>query len=192
MKKTVLAAIAAAIISASVSAEMTGNISGTMGNKSMDDGDWDNVEEQTSIGFVADFKMESWPVSIAMDGFISAADNDSVDDEGDELPEIDASTTDIHLGLRKIWQLKNSKFSSYLGGGVAFITGSQERMINRRRKDENDSATGTWVGGGIYWRPIDSLNLGFDVRYSQADILIFEEDIDAGGLRAGLLVGYHF
>jgi hypothetical protein len=34
--------------------------------------------------------------------------------------------------------------------------------------------------------------LGIDVRYSQADVTIFDEEIDAGGFHTGVTLGYRW
>jgi hypothetical protein len=37
-----------------------------------------------------------------------------------------------------------------------------------------------------------SFNLGFDLRYSSADITLGGFEVEAGGTYAGLLLGYHW
>ena len=178
--------------SAAEAGEYTGNFNGSLGNKSLDDKDWQDVDSQGTIGFIADFKKDSWPVSLSIDAFISAGDDVSSDELDLDFPEVDASTSGIHLGVRKIWNLEQYTFSPYIGGGLAFVSGSQERMVGGETKDESDTATGVWLGAGVYWRPYESLNLGLDIRYSQADVTLFEEDVNAGGFQTGIFVGYSF
>jgi len=194
MKTSAIMILIACLGSGSVVAnEFTGNLSGSLGNKSLDNNDWDNVDSQGSLGFISDFKMKNWPVSVAVDGFLSIGD-DTRDNEDniEDLKDVDASTADLHLGVRKIWIIPGSKFSPYLGGGLALIRGSQEREVNGVKEDESDSAMGNWLGAGIYWRPTGKLNIGVDVRYSKANISLFERDIAAGGLQTGIFVGYHW
>ncbi|MEW6378941.1 MAG: hypothetical protein AB1611_04970 [bacterium] len=57
---------------------------------------------------------------------------------------------------------------------------------------KSDSALGFWIGGGIYWTISKIFNLGLQIRYSKAEVTIFEEDVEAGGLHYGFLSGVHF
>ena len=54
------------------------------------------------------------------------------------------------------------------------------------------TAIGAWIGGGMYYAATESLNIGFDLRYSKAEVTLFDEDRDAGGFRTGVTVGYHW
>ena len=74
--------------------------------------------------------------------------------------------------------------------------------------DDSDTAVGYWVNGGLQWRMwrgSGSLLLGVDVRYSDAEAeldtgqggfnltgVIDEDEVDAGGLHAGITFGYHW
>jgi hypothetical protein len=45
---------------------------------------------------------------------------------------------------------------------------------------------------GIYWTLAEHLNIGFELRWSKADVSAYGIDVDAGGTHAGLFVGYHW
>lgn len=176
------------VISGPVSAaEFSGNISGFIGKKSLDDNDWENTDSQGAFGVISDFKMSNWPVSIAADAMLSVST-----EEGSNSQDIDASTGAFHFGVRKIWYVPGTSFNPYLGGGIAYSTGYQKRIINDIKQDSNDSAMGAWIGTGAYWRPFKHLNTGFDLRYSQADIKLFDKEVDAGGFQGSLFIGYHW
>jgi hypothetical protein len=36
------------------------------------------------------------------------------------------------------------------------------------------------------------LIIGLDLRYSEAEVTLFDEDREAGGFRTGVTVGYHW
>jgi hypothetical protein len=55
-----------------------------------------------------------------------------------------------------------------------------------------DDAMGFWVEGGIYWTLAEHFNIGFDVRWSKAEVTFYGVDGEAGGTHAGLLLGYHW
>ncbi|UCE89548.1 MAG: hypothetical protein JSW10_01540 [Pseudomonadota bacterium] len=55
-----------------------GNIGGFIGGKGLNQDDWEPVEAQGEIGVRVDYQGSGWPVVIAVDAFISAAEDDGV------------------------------------------------------------------------------------------------------------------
>ena len=164
----------------------TGNISGYLGHKSVDKDDWPNLDSQRSAGVISDFRKQSWPFSIAVD-LISAA---SIHESG--ANEYTGGTMELHLGARKIFTLDNSSFSPYVGGGVAIVSATLENEIAGLTIDDDDTTVGAWVGVGAYYAVTPHLNLGVDLRYSKAEVTLFDKDREAGGLNAGITIGYHW
>jgi opacity protein-like surface antigen len=164
----------------------TGNISAYVGQKSVDDEDWPNLESQASVGVISDFRKQSWPVSIAADLIFSA----DVHENGAE--EDTGGTVEAHLGARKIFTLQNSSFRPYVGGGVALVTALLENENAGVTIDDDDRAVGAWVGAGTYYAVTPSFNIGLDVRYSKAEVTLFDKKREAGGLNAGITAGYHW
>ncbi|MES9852337.1 MAG: opacity family porin [Candidatus Thiodiazotropha sp. L084R] len=101
-------------------------------------------------------------------------------------------TVEQHLGIRKTWDLQNSKIHPYIGGGVAVIYAGLEQENEAGGKKEDDQGIGGWIGTGAYWSLTESVNLGLDIRYSQADVEMFSKEIKAGGTHAGLTIGYNW
>jgi opacity protein-like surface antigen len=164
----------------------TGNISGYAGHKSVDDQDWPNLDSQTSVGVISDFRKQSWPVSIAADLMFSA----DVHESGVE--EVTGGTVEAHLGARKIFTLENSSFRPYVGGGVALVSALLENENAGVTVDDDDHAIGAWAGAGTYYAVTPSFNLGLDVRYSKAEVTLFDKEREAGGFNAGITAGYHW
>ena len=164
----------------------TGNVSGYAGHKSVDEEDWPNLDSQTSVGVISDFRKQSWPVSIAADLIFSA----DVHESGVE--EDTGGTAEAHLGARKIFTLDNSSFRPYVGGGIALVTALLENENAGVTVDDDDRAVGAWVGAGTYYAVTPSFNLGLDVRYSKAEVTLFDKEREAGGLNAGITAGYHW
>jgi opacity protein-like surface antigen len=164
----------------------TGNVSGYAGHKSVDDEDWQNLDSQTSVGIISDFRKQSWPVSIAADLIFSA------DNHKNGVEEDTGGTVEAHLGARKIFTLDNSSFRPYVGGGVALVGASLENENAGVTVDDDDRAVGAWVGAGTYYAVTPSFNLGLDVRYSKAEVTLFDKEREAGGLNAGITAGYHW
>jgi opacity protein-like surface antigen len=168
--------------------DFTGNISGFLGEKSLDDKNWGELDSQGSLGMILDFKKQSWPVSIAVDVILAG------NEDRDGGVKTEGGTLEAHIGVRKIFEISGSSFQPYIGGGVALVAADV-----RNRKDGNsaslqddDTVFGTWVGGGLYYAATNQLNIGLDLRYSKAEVSLFDEDREAGGFYAGITTGYHW
>lgn len=186
---TVLLSLNASVVSAS---EYSANVNLSLGNNKMSSADWGEGNSQGSVGLITDFKMDSWPVNIAVDGFVSGSGDFTADNDKDKKGKLKASSAELHLGVRKIWDFSNTKFSPYVGGGLSFATGSLDRKVNGEKENDSDSAVGTWLGTGVYWRPVDNFNVGADLRYSKVDLKLHGDNIKAGGLRTGIFIGYNW
>ena len=164
----------------------TGNVSGYVGHKSVDSDDWPNLDSQASVGVISDFGKRSWPVSIAADLIFAGTVNES------GVNKDTGGTAEMHLGARKIFTLENSSFRPYVGGGVALVTAVLENENAGVKVDDDDSTVGAWVGAGTYYAVTPSFNIGLDVRYSKAEVTLFDKEREAGGLNAGITAGYHW
>ena len=164
----------------------TGNVSGYMGHKSVDDDDWPDLDSQRSAGVISDFRKQSWPVSIAVDLIFAADDHNNGTDEDT------GGTMEMHLGARKVFTFENSSFRPYVGGGLAIVTASLENENAGVTIKDDETAFGAWIGVGAYYAVTPHFNLGLDVRYSKAEVTLFDENRDAGGLNAGITAGYHW
>ncbi len=162
--------------------EYDSNVRLFLGQKNLDSGDWNSLDRQNEIGVFSDIKKKSWPVSIAFDVMGSGEDKN---EPGTER----GFTLEQHLGIRKIWTMNNSNFHPYLGGGVAFMQAEYEVVGSAKEKD---NAVGTWIGTGADWHLSPKMSLGIDIRYSQADVTIFDKELEAGGLHTGITLGYRW
>ena len=165
--------------------EWTGNVNFFLGQKTLEENDWAPADEQAEFGVLVDFKQSHWPVSIAIDllGSIDKVTVSGVDIEG--------STSEFDIGVRKIWEVANSSIRPYIGGGLAFIN-AEIKATGFNTVSQDDNGTGIWLNGGVYWTLGQHFNLGLDLRYSQADVTVFGVDVDAGGTHAGIILGYHW
>lgn len=166
--------------------EWTGNVSGYLGHKSVDDKEWNGLDSQGSIGIIFDFKKQDWPVSIAADLIVSGTE-----DENGGQRDI-GGTLETHLGIRKIFTTKSALFSPYIGGGIALVAATIESKSNNVTVDDDDSAYGYWAGVGTYIEVTPNFNIGVDLRYSKAEVTLFDTDRDTDGLHAGITAGYHW
>ena len=184
--KAAISTLLLLILSAAHAGDWTGNVSGYLGHKSLDDKDWPQLDSQFAIGVLFDIKKQDWPVSIAFD-IIGSGD---VHEDGSQKDE--GYTVENHLGVRKIFELLSYSIKPYLGGGIAFVHAKLKDKDGSTTRSEDDNAVGAWFGGGMYVGLTPHLNLGLDVRYSKAEVTLFDVDREAGGLHAGVTAGYHW
>lgn len=162
---------------------MSGNINGFIGQKSLEN-DWKPVEDQMEVGVVADFRDPAWPISIATDLFYSW------DDSGSGTGSIDGMTVELDVGVRKLFGMSGYGYPMhpYVGGGLALVMAD----VDAPGGSDDDTGAGYWVGGGILWTMANRMNLGLDVRYSDAEVTLHNVDVNAGGTHYGILIGYQW
>ena len=168
-------------------ADWTGNVGGSIGSKYLDDKDWSSpFDSQEGVGFMLDLKQESWPVSITYDLKVSG----EVDKDGEQKDE--AYTVENQLGIRKTFELEDSTMRPYIGGGITLVSAEiRNKTANTTVKDDDDGA-GAWIGAGWYVGVNESFDIGFDVRYSDAEVTLFNEDIHAGGMHYAATFSYRW
>lgn len=166
--------------------DWSGHIGGYFGAKIMSSGDWPDIDNHYAMGVMFDIKKDSWPVSIALDFLDTGGKN-----EHNGMTDL-GHTTEIQLGVRKIFIKKNSKIQPYVGGGVSFMYAQQEYEVNNVTTTEDDGDTGVWLGAGMYYEVTPKFVLGLDARYSYGKLTLFDKEINAGGIFAGVTAGYQF
>lgn len=177
---------AISLMTTPVFAAMTGSINGFLGQKTLDSGDWEPLDQQVEIGAMLDIRGTNWPVSIAVD-LLGSSDDATINGV-----DVTGTTAEFNIGARKVFDLTGSQLHPYVGGGLALIAAEIEGASGGVKVSDDDTGTGYWVGGGAYWRFANNINLGMDVRYSNAEVDLFGITGEAGGTHAGLLVGYHW
>jgi hypothetical protein len=190
------------------------------------------TDDQTGYGIGASFGGSNWPIMIAVD-LITSSDDNTLSYGPDDYYylyydysfKFDVDTTELNLGVRKFW---GQKFRGYVGGGFSFITLDGQFTLDcdvvpqpaRGTPfcdlfpvdivDDDDSATGYWIQGGIGWLFGKRFSINFDLTYTDADVdLNFLEptnlpargtppptsesvSLEAGGTRAALMFGIKF
>lgn len=193
---TSLIAVKAAVIGlaslmpfqATLAEDFQGHISGMIGKSDLKTSDWGQHDLQGVTGILIDFKKPSWPVSVAID-LVGSGD----EDDGTSHKKETYSAA-IQLGVRKIIIVENSVFKPYLGAGVTFINSEMRETNNSTQltKIEEDSAVGAWVGVGTYVELSEHFHMGADLRYSEADVTLFNAKRKAGGVQTVVSMGYHW
>lgn len=173
--------------------DWTGNINVFLGMKYLDEGDWAPIEDQLESGITVDFKQQGWPVSIAIGYLLSSDDSFGLyyfPGIG-TITNVQGETTELSIGVRKIWD-HSPVVRPFIGGGIGLISAELEAWPFANTVSDDDDAIGIWIGGGVYWTLAGHFNLGFNLRWSKAEVTLFGVDSEAGGIHAGLFLGFHW
>ena len=175
---TALTCVVGLAVPTGARAESKGNVNFVIGAKGLDEDDWKPNEGQPEFGAEVTWGGKTWPIAIATDLVASSHGGDVLG------VEINARTAEWAFGVRKIWEAGAAR--PYIGGGIARM--EAEKEINHNT--EQGSGLGTWIGGGIFWRLGSRFNIGLAARLSRGQVTLSGGDIEAGGVHAGLLLGW--
>lgn len=186
MKKFLVIILLTAFFSNVHANDWTGNLNFLLGQKKLDKDDWEPFEKQAEFGILVDFKQKEWPLSIAIDLLGSS----------DEEPilgfDVEARTSELDIGVRKVWEVSGATIKPFVGGGLAFISAELESRYGYASVSDDDSGTGYWLNAGVYWTLGPAFNLGLEWRYSRAEVTLYGIEAEAGGSHGGLILGYHW
>ena len=150
-----------------------------VGQKLLDEDDWNPIDSQFEVGVDASLGDDDWPVWINL-GLFHASD----EEELNAVEDVEGTTTEFSLGINKTWT--RHQFRPFVAGGLAFVNSDYEiRDDNDVVFEDDDSGTGLYAQGGGYWRVGSSFNIGGMLRYS-----VFSDDFEGGGLHVGLIAGF--
>jgi hypothetical protein len=173
----------------STPARAEANINFLLGWKMLDEDDWPDANTHGAFGIQTTFGPNKWPVGIAIDAYGSATSQDYVVLEPDLLTAgLTQTSFELGVGVRKIW--KSNKARPFIGGGLASINANRDVWIGKVSLNRTDTGPGVWIDGGCFWRLGKKFNIGLNARISRGEVTIEDEDIQAGGLTLGLLLGW--
>lgn len=173
----------------------TGNVNIFFGQKKLDKNDWLSVEKQKNLGIEIDFKEPDWDFSMTVNYLISEDDSSGYDRHFDYYEYNSAETSELQIGIKKILDFQQSDTHPFFGGGITFIRAKEYKYRTNEAPfivADADNTIGIWISGGCYITVYNNVNIGFNVRYSRATILLNDKRIRAGGLHYGALAGFHF
>ncbi|MBU2489550.1 MAG: porin family protein [Proteobacteria bacterium] len=174
--------------------DWTGNVNVLLGSKAMEEKDWEPLDEQAEFAIRVDFRKKEWPVNLAVDLVGSYAEDDGYylfPGVGPAWANLELSTAEWNLGLRKIWE-NFPHVRPFLGGGLAIIRAKTEVSALGVSVDRDDTGVGYFLDGGVFWTLSEHFNLGVDLRYSWAEVSWDNWEGNAGGGHAGIMAGYHW
>lgn len=185
-----LAAAALWLSAGDAEARYYGNLNLFVGQKWLTHSEWDPVAEQPELGLMLAFGEERVSVHFALDAYYAkeeaANPNPAVD------MRVKGTSGELAIGVRKVWDLGATR--PYLGGGASIVTVRQDFDGPSGPVSHDGRGYGGFIQTGVFWRMAGHLNLGIDLRYCKADADLggtFENNnIEAGGFHAGVLIGY--
>jgi hypothetical protein len=181
----------AAILAAAVSTcgAVEGNVNLLMGGKRLDKTEWEPQEKQAEMGIQADVQPPLWPFSLVVNFYGSNNVRKEDTPLGEETRT--ASTSEMQIGVREIWHTPLLA-RPYIGGGVTLARSDLKSKIGNTTVEDSDSGAGVWAELGVYWTVYGCLNLGPAIGVSSAKTKIGNQELNAGGTRFSVIVGYHW
>ncbi|MEZ8374980.1 outer membrane protein [Vibrio cyclitrophicus] len=156
-----------------------------LGEKSLDS-NWGKNDSMDSIGLQFTYLPASVPVGVALDFYGSG------NEEKTNGIKTETTVAEINLGVRWQPQLFSDSWAPYLGGGVSYAAAELQDLNSGKKSTYKDNGVGFWVGGGIDFIFTERWSIGVDARYSEVDVKLNGQTVDAGGLGFGATVGYRF
>ena len=168
-----------------------GNINFAFGLLQMDNDFSKNfgMDEKAEIGLISDMKKKDWPLSIAFD-YILSYGNSSIPASLDGLRQnknVDFFSSEMYFGVKKKFD-KFHPLKPFIGAGIYTIS----LYVDISYDHDYTWGVGGWVGGGAYYPLTDKIHMGFEWRWSRADVKIFGRTMDAGGNHFNLMIGHEF
>ncbi len=160
------------------------------------------LEDQTEYGILFAFEGEDWPIALAIDVLLTPGEDVSASYSyyGYSVSgKIELETRELNAGVRKYF---GDRFQGYVGGGLAYIEAEVTASLTVNApgipnlpsvsESQSESELGYWLNGGILYRIGERVNIGLDLRYSDASVDIDTESLDIGGLHYGAFVGFRW
>ncbi|MGJ8691470.1 MAG: outer membrane beta-barrel protein [Thalassotalea sp.] len=154
-----------------------------LGNKDLDT-DAFGDKNHSAFGIGMDIKHKDWPVSIAVDLLAAGKETNSDNIKSERV------TGGLHLGLRKHWTYHN--IEPYIGGGVNFAVAENTKVSGDTVEKQDNGDLGCWLSTGINWKFDNKMIIGAEIRFSDAEVELFDTNIKTGGVYSMLSVGYQF
>ena len=192
VRRLVLAALVAALATGAFAGE--GNVNLFVGQKWLDEEDWEPIEAQPELGVQLAFGPRRAPIYFALDLFYAKDDATIADVPGLGDADVEGKTIEYCLGVRKVFR-RQAVMRPHLGAGALLASGEivvEAAPVGSSRV--SDTNFGLWIEGGITWRLASHLNLGLELRYSRYKLefgtIFLENELESGGYHAGALIGY--
>jgi opacity protein-like surface antigen len=141
-----------------------------VGERQLDDDDWDPVEDQLATGVEVDGTDPDSGHGYEF-GLTYSQDDDDVGPV-----DVEASTFDVYGGYRYTFQPGDQGIHPYVSAGLAVIYGNVELDGPGASPDDDDTSPGAYVRAGIGFDLTENARLGIDYRH------LFFTDVDIFGI----------
>lgn len=156
-------------------------VSFLVGMRSLDEDDYEPVEDQTAVGLEYAYERPGGAL-----GFELGVTTSSDDDEFMGF-DVEADTFEIYGGVRKTFG--RDVVRPVIGGGLALI----ESTVEVDGFDVDDDSIAAYVHGGVGFHLAESFVLGLDARLLVgSDLEIAGVDTDADYGQAAIFLGFTF
>lgn len=163
------------------------NMTILVGERGLDKGDWEPLEDQTV--FAVEFDTFSRFEAVGFEvGFAYAEDSGSV-----SAVDLDSEVWELYGGVRKTFSWADDHVRPYLAAGASWSTAQVDASAGGGSAELDDDAFGFYLRAGIYYAFDGGFNLGLDYRkllgvdYSDSGV-----DADGDFDQLGLAIGYSF
>lgn len=162
-----------------------------LGQRSLDEDDWEPVEDQPS--FAVEYSLEDPAAPIGWELGIAASkeDDDLVILNTDV--DVEGTTQELYGGVRKSFGDPAGTVRPYIGGGLSLITAELEVSVPGDSESADDSSLAAYAHGGLTFDVTDSFFVGVDLRaLVGSDLTIEGFDTDADYTQVAVVLGFSF
>ncbi len=163
---------------------------GLVGARSLDEDDFEPVDDQFVLGATIAHEPAGWPIGIEF-SVQRSDDSDTIDLPPFGSVGTDAELLELALGLRGSTPLGDSPFSVFAGAGVSLIEGDVTASFAGLQGSEDDSTTGFYFHTGAVWNSGENVHLGVDLRaLLGAELDLAGIDVDADYTQIAFIFGF--
>ena len=162
-----------------------------VGQRSLDEGDWEPVEDQATLGL--EYSRENPASLVGWELGLLASQDDADERFGGIDFDFEGSTTELYGGVRKTFGDEEARVHPYVGGGLSLVNAKVEVKALGESEDEDDDSIAGYLHGGIAFDLTESFYAGVDLRILVgSDIEIAGVDADADYEQLALVIGFSF
>lgn len=149
-----------------------------------------DMKRRAKIGMLCDATTENWPVSVAVEYFLSwgySTTESNFDGLRTDM-DVDVYCSELYVGLKKFFTRPTARLRPYLAGGIY----STNVYADISYDEEYDGAVGCWFGVGAYVAVSEYWRLNLEWRRTKARVRMFHNSLEAGGDHLHFAIGYCF
>ncbi len=159
-----------------------GHVNIFIGQKALDNDEWEPMDSHTEVGIDGDMQLGSLPFNLSY-GILASSDEATGSLFGAPVT-LKGKTTELRLGARKYMDTQTEAFDWFVGGGLSNTTAT----VSINGLSATDSALGFFIELGAKYQVSNNVYLGSKIDYSIAEV----DGLESGGLHYGLVLGYTF